>query len=99
MSKTKVSDRERLIAAVNDSGINQRTDTVWTPYHACGTVEGFTNDDASAEEMIEAWAYLICTGQCWTLQGFYGRGAANLIERGLIDRQGQINWELIDEDY
>lgn len=34
------------------------------------------------EEMIEAWQVLIDTGTCWSLQGWFGRTATQLIEQG-----------------
>ncbi len=37
----------------------------------------------SEEHYIAAWQYLIDTGLCWTLQGFFGRGAMALIEQGV----------------
>lgn len=37
---------------------------------------------SSHEEYIEAWQHLIDTGLAWTLQGYFGRGAAALIEAG-----------------
>jgi hypothetical protein len=36
----------------------------------------------SDEQYIEAWQYLIDTGLCWQLQGFFGRTAASLIAAG-----------------
>ena len=39
---------------------------------------------------LDLFSYLIKTGQCWTLQGHYGRTAKNLIEGGYIDKKGNI---------
>lgn len=40
-------------------------------------------DEADQETQIEAWQMLIDTGVCWTLQGWFGRTAADLIESGV----------------
>jgi hypothetical protein len=45
---------------------------------------GYDPDDQ--ELMIEAWQRLIDTGTCWSLQGWFGRTAANLIETGVCTR-------------
>lgn len=50
-------------------------------FTACMIVEGV--EDAEEHEILEAWQYLIDTGIVWTLQGFYGRMARDLIERGI----------------
>jgi len=47
-------------------------------YTAIGCAEGFI--DATEDQQIEAWQYLIDTGLAWTLQGWFGRTAAHLIE-------------------
>ncbi len=39
--------------------------------------------EASREDQVEAWQYLIDSGICWTLQGWFGRTALNLIEEGI----------------
>ncbi len=63
----------------------------WTPYLATAYAEGFCEgEDATEQEQLEAWAYLIKTGQCWSLQGWFGRTAQNLIENGLISQDGNI---------
>jgi hypothetical protein len=55
----------------------------WTPYLACAYAEGFCEgESATEEEAINAFQYLIDTGQCWSLQGWYGRTATALIEAG-----------------
>ena len=79
-----------------DTIINQRTNTEFTPYLATGIAEGF-EEPTSAEQSIEAWAYLIATGMAWSLQGGFGRTASIFIDEGLIDKEGVINWELVDE--
>jgi hypothetical protein len=74
---------------------NQRTKIEWTSYLATAYTEGFCEgEDGSPEEVMEAWAYLIMTGQCWSLQGWFGRTANTLIESGYIDKQGNIDWDL-----
>ena len=55
-------------------------------YTACGIIEGFVEIPHNVDEQaahIMAWQYLIDTGACWTLQGFYGRNARDLIEQGI----------------
>ena len=55
-------------------------------YTACGIIEDFVKipDDVDVEQAhIQAWQFLIDTGACWTLQGFYGRNAQALIEQGI----------------
>ena len=39
--------------------------------------------EATQEEQVEAWQLLIDTGVCWTLQGFFGRTARDLIDQGV----------------
>jgi|TARA_B100000073_G_scaffold316026_1_gene292366 hypothetical protein len=55
-------------------------------YTACGIIENFVEipDDVDVEQAhIKAWQFLIDTGACWSLQGFYGRTAESLIEQGI----------------
>ena len=71
--------------------------TLITPYLATAYAEGFCEgEDASEKDTILAWSYLIGTGQCWTLQGSFGRQASGFIENGVIDKDGTINWNEID---
>ena len=56
----------------------------WTPYLATAYAEGFCEgEEATKEEQIEAWQFLIDTGLCWQLQGWFGRRAKDLIEAGI----------------
>ena len=41
--------------------------------------------DFSMEEQLEAWQHLVDTGYAWTLQGWYGRTAADMIDAGIIN--------------
>jgi hypothetical protein len=52
-------------------------------FNAVGIAEGFIEAD-SEEQVIEAWQYLVDSGIVWQLQGWFGRTATDLIERGFI---------------
>jgi len=63
----------------------------WTSYLATAYAEGFCEGEGASElEQLEAWAYLIKTGACWSLQGWFGRTAASLIEAGYISKKGKL---------
>lgn len=47
---------------------------------------GELEDDA----IVALFAKLIKTGLAWSLQGFYGRTAADLIESGVITPEGEV---------
>jgi hypothetical protein len=51
---------------------------------------GYESGELSDRETTELFAELIKTGQCWLLQGCYGRTANALIEQGVIDKTGKI---------
>lgn len=53
-------------------------------YTAVSIAEGFCGWEPSEEEVLEAWQHLVDTGLAWSLQGWFGRTAMALIERGLI---------------
>ena len=77
---------------------NQRSKIEWTSYLATAYVEGFCEGEhATLEQSMEAWAYLIKTKVCYSLQGWFGRNATRLIERGLISEDGTIDWDLMEE--
>ena len=47
-------------------------------------------DDATIQEYIDAFAYLIESKVVWGLQGFYGRTARHLIDCGAISEEGKV---------
>ncbi len=49
---------------------------------AINIIEGI-EAQATKDEFLGAFQYLIDTGMCWQLQGWYGRTAMQLIENGL----------------
>ena len=52
-------------------------------FTAVGIAEGFEpNDDV--DRGVAAWQYLVDSGLAWTLQGWFGRTATELIERGVV---------------
>lgn len=54
-----------------------------TSYLACAIAEGFCEGEgASKEEQLTAWQWLVDTGTCWKLQGWYGRTANDLVVEG-----------------
>lgn len=46
-------------------------------------IEGFNGEENTEEDVINAFQFLIDSGDIWSLQGFYGRTAHNLIETGV----------------
>ena len=53
------------------------------PMEAIGIAEGFI-EPTGEEQYVEAWQYLLDTGLCWSLQGWFGRTAVAMIEAGQI---------------
>jgi hypothetical protein len=76
---------------------NQRTDIKFNGYLATAYAEGF-EEAPSKEAVIEAWAYLISTKLAYQLQGWFGRTANSLIEKGIISPSGEINWDMVEEE-
>ena len=48
-----------------------------------GLAEGF--EEGTEEQIIEAWQYLHDTGLAYELQGWFGRTAQGLLEKGIIN--------------
>ena len=54
-------------------------------YDAVMIAEGAIEVDE--DKQIEAWQHLVDTGLVWSLQGWFGRTATNLIEQGVITKK------------
>lgn len=57
------------------------------------------NGSKSLEWHLQFFGDLIGSGLAWRLQGHYGREAKAIIQEGLISTNGEINWELYEENY
>ena len=53
-----------------------------TNIEAIDIAEGYVNAE-SEEQYVAAWQQLIDTGLAWSLQGWFGRTARQLIEEGV----------------
>ena len=53
-------------------------------YEATGLAEGFIEAE-SEEQIIEAWQHLHDTRLAYSLQGWFGRTAQELIKNGIIN--------------
>jgi hypothetical protein len=68
------------------------TKTLMTPYLASAIAEGFCEgENATREQQIEAWQYLHDTGLAYSLQGWYGRTAKDLLDQGIIQDNRQTD--------
>lgn len=57
-----------------------------TPYMATAIAEGFCEGEgATREQQRDAWQYLHDTRMAYSLQGWFGRTATQLIEKGIIE--------------
>jgi len=55
-----------------------------------GLIIEYEAGEMTDKQLIEFFAELIKTGECWSLQGHYGRTATALITSGYIDKKGNI---------
>lgn len=68
-------------------------------FTACSIVEGFCGHQPTQHDLVSAWSYLISSGDCWRLQGFYGRSAIALLENGYFDKTGEPSLDCLDAFY
>jgi len=59
----------------------------------------YETEDHSLEWIVQLFADLIATGLAWHLQGRYGREAKRYIENGIINPQGDVDWDYYEEYY
>lgn len=57
-------------------------------FEAVGLAEGF-QPARDEEHLLEAWQHLVTTGVVWSLQGWFGRRAMELLEAGEITAPGE----------
>lgn len=77
-------DLETIIG-LNEKAVkdyNEKHEDHLDRFWATGVCEGFI-EAKDEDEVIRAWQFLIDTGHAWTLQGWFGRTAHDLIERGI----------------
>lgn len=60
-------------------------------------IMAWESGELEGKETLELFAKLIENGQAWSLQGSYGRTANSLIEKGLISKEGIIDWEVFND--
>jgi hypothetical protein len=60
------------------------------PFPVLDYILKYEQGEATANEVLELFAYLVRTGQAWTLQGSYGRAARDLIDGGYLDTGGNV---------
>lgn len=59
----------------------------FTPFDATGIAEGFIEAE-SDEQVLAAWQYLHDTRLGYSLQGYFGRTLASMLEEGVIAENG-----------
>lgn len=69
-----------------------------TSYMATGYAEGFEEAE-NPFDVVRAWSFLIGTKLTSSLQGWFGRTAQSLISSGIVDAEGVVDWELVEEKF
>ena len=53
-------------------------------YKACSIIEGFAAEEPTEDGIVEAWQSLVDSGAVWSLQGWYGRTAMDMLNEGIL---------------
>ena len=61
-----------------------------------GMLIDYEQGELESGKMVELFAYLVRTGMAWTLQGHYGRTAKAMMDSGVINTKGEIDWDAYD---
>jgi len=72
-----------------------KTKIVWNDYLATAYAEGEIK--GNQKEILEAWSYLIKTKLAWKLQKWFGKAADTLIQQKIVDKEGNISWNTLEE--
>ena len=59
----------------------------------------YEDGELDHDKTLVLFANLIASGLAWSLQGSYGRAAFELINRGVISEDGDIDWDKAEEVY
>lgn len=51
--------------------------------------------ELSTEDTVKLFSELVANGMAWSLQGAYGRMAKGMIDSGVLDTQGTIDWDTL----
>ena len=68
--------------------------TLIDPMSAIDYAEG-CNNEGNEEDTFRSWSYIQGTRICVGLQGFYGRTCKNLIDQGIMDIDGTLDWNKV----
>ena len=80
-----ISDKEDSIENTQSDGFFEK-------------IIAFENGELTQVQVLELFSYLIRAKLVWKLPGNYGRTANSLIEVGLIEDSGEINWEMVEPE-
>ncbi|WP_281712158.1 DUF7417 domain-containing protein [Dermacoccus nishinomiyaensis] len=80
-----ISDKEDSIENTQSDGFFEK-------------IIAFENGELTQVQVLELFSYLIRAKLVWKLPGNYGRTANSLIEAGLIEDSGEINWEMVEPE-